>query len=126
MYTYNPQTKTVYPYVISSSAPTMIHKGAYFKYVCTEDLYSKSAIIKRDALWRLHCADGPAVVDKNRKEWWLHGKRHREGGPAIINTVKHWLYGDVNTHMEWYHDDKKLPCNSQNEYIRYTNLKAFW
>lgn len=33
---------------------------------------------------RLHRVDGPAVTYKDGScSWWLHGKRHREGGPAI-------------------------------------------
>ena len=43
----------------------------------------------------LHNPDGPAINDKNHKEWWLHGVRHRIDGPAIIiNDIEEWwLHG---------------------------------
>lgn len=25
----------------------------------------------------------PALINEHRKEWWIHGKRHRENGPAV-------------------------------------------
>jgi hypothetical protein len=58
--------------------------------------------------WRLHgkChrEDGPAVeIADGTKIWYLHGKCHRKDGPAIewADGTKAWylhgkLYGDVN------------------------------
>lgn len=83
-------------------------------------------IIKRDQLWNYHCDDGPAIIGKNIKEWFYHGKRHHEGGPAIVHTIYHWLYGDINVHLEWYHEGNKLPCSTQEEYVRLIKLKVFW
>ena len=49
-----------------------------------------------------HREDGPAVERASgTKEWWLHGKWHREDGPAFeyANGAKEWfLHG--NRHRE--------------------------
>ena len=46
---------------------------------------------------KLHREDGPAYEwVSGAKEWWLHGKRHREDGPAYeyLNGQKGWyLHG---------------------------------
>jgi len=65
----------------------------------------------------LHRVDGPAVEDANgSKFWYRHGIRHREDGPAIIaDGIKHWIF-----------DGKRLEVSSQEEFIRYMKLKAFW
>ena len=104
----------------------IIHKFKTSQMLTTTDFYSENSIIKRDYFGYYHCNNGPAVISKNRKEWFQHGKRHCEDGPAIIESIHHWLYGDISVHMEWYHDDKKLPCNTQDEYIAYMQLKSFW
>lgn len=41
----------------------------------------------------LHREDGPARVYKNgQEEWYINGKRHREGGPAFVNeTFEEWF-----------------------------------
>ena len=48
---------------------------------------------------KLHREDGPAVESSTgTKEWWLHGKRHREDGPAIewADGAKNWfLHGGI-------------------------------
>jgi hypothetical protein len=49
---------------------------------------------------KLHREDGPAVEWVNGdKEWWLHGKRHRENAPAVeyANGTKTWyLHGELH------------------------------
>jgi hypothetical protein len=47
----------------------------------------------------LHNENGPAYVVKNHKEWWFHGKRHREDGPAVIRN---------NGNLEWWYIHDKL------------------
>ena len=46
---------------------------------------------------KLHREDGPAVEHlSGTKEWYLHGYRHREDGPAIVRLAggKYWyLHG---------------------------------
>ena len=44
----------------------------------------------------LHKLDGPAVVGKNKKEYWSHGVRHRLNGPAVIHAngkLEYWQNG---------------------------------
>lgn len=41
--------------------------------------------------------DGPAINHyddhPNGGSWWLNGKRHRDGGPAIVNAyIEHWIF----------------------------------
>jgi hypothetical protein len=52
----------------------------------------------RDADGQLHRPyDHPAVVSRHgRKEWWVNGVRHRDGGPAVIHpndTLEWWRMG---------------------------------
>jgi len=56
-----------------------------------------------DKFWRLHGKlhreDGPAVEwEDGHKEWHLHGKLHRDDGPAV-----EW----ANGHKEWYQHGKR-------------------
>lgn len=50
----------------------------------------------------LHREDGPAVIYKykeDRKEWWINGKLHRVGAPAIIEknkTEEWWVNGKLH------------------------------
>lgn len=53
-----------------------------------------------DLKGRLHAPNGkPAVIDVGlgRKEYWVHGKRHRWEGPAMevedIHACQYWLFG---------------------------------
>ena len=44
----------------------------------------------------LHNVDGPAVVNGRHQEWWIHGLRHRDNGPAVEysdGSQEYWLYG---------------------------------
>lgn len=67
---------------------------------------------------KLHREDGPAVeyVDGERR-WLKNGYLHREDGPAVecCNTIKYWCY-----------NGQYLKASSQEELIRYMNLKLFW
>jgi hypothetical protein len=55
-----------------------------------------------------HREDGPASEHANGdKEWWLNGKLHREDGPAFE-------YIDGNKY--WYYYNKKIKCKSQEEF----------
>jgi hypothetical protein len=52
---------------------------------------------------KYHREDGPAYEKADgRKEWFLHGKRHREDGPAIeyADGTKEWLLNDREVHPE--------------------------
>ena len=52
-----------------------------------------------------HREDGPAVeYADGTKHWWFHGKRHREDGPAIEwadGTKQWWLHGKQVTEDEF-------------------------
>ena len=54
---------------------------------------------------KLHREGGPAVEHVNgSKSWFLNGKRHREDGPAIeyADGDKAWYLNDINlTEKEW-------------------------
>jgi hypothetical protein len=77
---------------------------------------------------QLHCENKPAVsfgpgsglreAISNQKEWYLNGKRHRIDGPAI--------YGNCFGEISWWCWGKKIDCSSQEEFLRFFKLKAFW
>lgn len=51
---------------------------------------------KFDKKGLLHCENGPAYSTKETKEWYLHGKKHREDGPAVEYTngdQEYWVNG---------------------------------
>jgi hypothetical protein len=48
---------------------------------------------------KLHREDGPAIINGDRKEWYIHGELHRENGPALIDNGK----------IGWYQNNK-LHC----------------
>ncbi|CAB4196920.1 hypothetical protein UFOVP1290_440 [uncultured Caudovirales phage] len=67
---------------------------------------------------KLHRIGSPAIeLASGTKIWYLNGKRHREDGPAIefASGIKFW-----------YYEDKRIFCNSQEEFKRLLKLKAFW
>jgi len=67
---------------------------------------------------KLHRLNGPAVeMFDGTKEWYIEGKLHREAGPAIEHS---------NGYKEYWYLDKRIRCNSDEEYIRLINLKLFW
>ena len=52
---------------------------------------------------KLHREDGPAVESADgTKSWYLHGKLHREDGPAIewTNGTKKWWLHNKPVHPE--------------------------
>lgn len=56
-----------------------------------------------------HREDGPAVINTyGTLEWWVNGERHREGGPAIINDDEY----------EWWFNGKKHRNNSDSPAIK--------
>jgi hypothetical protein len=78
--------------------------------------------------------DIPTITDVyGNKEWYLHGKRHRDGGPAIeySDGVKAWfLNGKLHRedgpavqnsdgYKEWYLNNQKL---SEEEHSSLTTL----
>lgn len=67
---------------------------------------------------QLHHEKEPAIEYPNgTKVWMIRGKYHRENGPAIF-----FLMG----YYRWYLDGKNIAVNSQEEFERYKQLKAFW
>lgn len=76
-----------------------------------------------DKLWynknnQLHRLDGPAVeYADGSNEWYVNGRKHRLDGPAID-------YSDGT--KAWYYHDDEISCNSNSEFIRIVNMKAFW
>jgi hypothetical protein len=65
---------------------------------------------------QLHREDGPAVEwADGSKIWCQHGKFHRLDGPAIDCFFK-----------EWFYQDRKIDCSSQQEFDKIIKLKAFW
>ena len=61
-------------------------------------------------------------INKQSREWYLNGQRHREDGPAVegANGTKSWYlngqchredgpaFEQANGYKEWYLNDKKL------------------
>lgn len=71
-----------------------------------------------------HREDGPAVEDINGSfHWFKHGKRHREDGPATYTSDRE---SELFSTSEWWFNDVKINCSSQEEFERLINLKAFW
>ena len=48
---------------------------------------------------------------------YQYGKRHRIDGPAC-----EWINGT----KEWWFEDKRIDCNSQEEFERLIKMKLFW
>ena len=88
-----------------------------------------------------HREDGPAFENiYGDKYWYINGKLHRENGPAIewsdgikawyFNGLKHRLNGPAyednkSKYKEWWYHDKKINCQSQEEFERIIQLLAF-
>ena len=78
-----------------------------------------------DKFWwlhgKLHREDGPAYEGANgNKSWYLNGKRHREDGPAIeyASGTKAWhlndkLHREDGPAMEWANGDKEWFLNDE-------------
>lgn len=72
----------------------------------------------------LHRLDGPAVeYDDGARYWYQNGKLHRLDGPAVEGNNG---YRDGGNYKEWYFEDEKLNCKTQEEFERLLRLKAFW
>jgi|ERR1035437_4917533 hypothetical protein len=66
----------------------------------------------------LHRLGGPAIeYSDGTLFWYKEGKYHREDGPALIYNY--------NTEY-WYINNKKIDCQSQEEFEKLMKLKAFW
>jgi len=55
--------------------------------------------------------------DNGMKSYWLDRKRHREDGPAFI---------DNKGNEEWYLNDERIYCETQEEFEKLMKLRAFW
>ena len=66
-----------------------------------------------------HREDGPAIEwADGSKEWYLNGKRHREDGPAVEHangTKEWWLNGIKYCEVDWKKKVSKLnnSCNGR-------------
>ena len=67
---------------------------------------------------KLHRVDGAAYISLHGKykEWWQHNFLHRLDGPAVIMSSGNEM---------WYYKGKIIHCNSQKEFEKILNLKAF-
>ena len=66
----------------------------------TKTIITDPNTLEETELWMLNnkkhrVGDLPAVISKNKKEWWQHGKRHRKNGPAVIaqDREEYWIKG---------------------------------
>ncbi len=81
------------------------------------------------------------VGELGNKRWYLNGKLHREGGPAIeytdgltiwyLNGLIHRETGPAiegidDTRAWWYLNGEKINCASNEEFLKLVKLKAFW
>jgi len=77
-----------------------------------------------------HCATAPAYIKANSslKTWWLNGKRHRIGGPAIEDgqSVSYWIDGKYYSDYSLYEKDalifKKFNKNDIGDVINILNV----
>lgn len=52
----------------------------------------------------LHSVDGPALEKPSgRLEWYIDGKLHRDGGPAVFSGLVEW-HGEETSYEGWYRD----------------------
>lgn len=73
---------------------------------------NRNSYIITDDDGQLHCDNGPAVVySTGKKEWWVHGKQHRDDGPAVEFRLtydaaeynnEYWLNGVQYGYGQWY------------------------
>ena len=84
--------------------------------------------------------DKPAVeFVSGGREWYLHGRRHRENGPAVLTTTGHkYWFIDGHFHRKdgpavemadgdnsWWYFGQHIKCQSQEEFERIINLLIF-
>lgn len=63
---------------------------------------------------KLHNDNDPSIINMadGTKQWFKHGKRHREDGPALIKSVhKYWFINDVG--------------HTEQEFVNWKKFKAF-
>ena len=85
--------------------------------------------------------DGPAFENADGdKSWYRNGQRHRDDGPAIewANGNKYWhrngqLHREDGPAIEfadgdkrWFFRDKRIDCETNEEFLKLMKLKAFW
>lgn len=85
------------------------------------EYHEPGTMIDRSAKFdfHLHRKDGPAVIAKSKdtgeiikQEWYLHGRHHRDDGPAIQTDTGHhsWcVYGRVCISFDEWVDLSKCP-----------------
>jgi hypothetical protein len=55
---------------------------------------------------RRHRADGPAVIwPDGHREWWQHGQYHRADGPAVIRADHRY---------DWYVQDREITAEVED------------
>ncbi len=68
-------------------------------YVKTELLGNGELLTKVfNDLHQLHCDHGPAVYTSTSEEWYMNGKRHRIGGPAVFIKKEDYI------RAEWWEE----------------------
>lgn len=64
-----------------------------------------------DGYWQFHREDGPALIyTSGRRSWFIEGKRHRLGGPAIEDGKKktYFILGKEYSEMNYWCFTTKL------------------
>lgn len=94
-------------------------------------LWWKGHVFFTDAEGLLHCESGPAVeYDDGSKTWYVHGKIHREDGPAVINrSGKYWHINGLqhredgpavkywNGQQEWWYRGRPVRSMADMAYV---------
>lgn len=81
-------------------------KYLFFKYIFIRKILQhlnkllKFHRVYRNSLGKLHCVNGPAIIRTFPyyfEEWWIDGKRHRVGGPAVTydDGSEDWLQNGI-------------------------------
>lgn len=83
----------------------------YVEYVDQNDCYHREGSPAR--IW----------TDRTYREWYIHGKLHREDGPAIDGE-----YDEIQSTPSpvWAWNGKRLDCKTNEEFLQLMKLKAFW
>jgi hypothetical protein len=101
--------------------------------MCNECTFSESKNVKHNTLnlirvdkdGKYHCKTYPCyeLFFENKKLWSaykIHGRLHREDGPAVIEISK-----DGVEHYSWYIDGFSLKVSSQEEFVNSTSYKEW-
>ncbi len=78
---------------------------------------------RKDNVFILHNESGPSVIAPLFKEWYQHGKLHREDGPAFEGKVEGINSSYFN--KRWWYNGKIIPVNNQKEFEQWKKLKVF-